>query len=87
MKLKDILKESFSDRPKVRGKPRRVKSTKTFDIIRSLRGLDMVEDIVDVHPTSNGTVALVRTKDGDAYEVLVKPSYMGDYFQDKRGVE
>jgi len=70
-----------------RGNPRRLRQTITYKLISDMVKTDMVSKIVDMHGISDGTVALIRTEDGDAYEVVVKPSYMGDYFQDKRGVE
>jgi len=69
-----------------KGQPKRMKSTNTMKLISDLKKLDFVEQIVDMHSTGRGTVALVRTVDGEAYEVEVTPSYHGDNFQGKRGV-
>ena len=70
-----------------RGKPRKLKQTRTFELLSQIgKNVPAIEKIVDMHSTGRGTVAFVRTDDGDAYEIEVKPSYMGDYFHDKRGV-
>lgn len=82
MKLVDILNED-----KVRGKPQKLSTTRTFELMSDFaKNSKIVEKIVEIHSTGKGMVALLRTKDGDAYEVEITPSYMGDYFQDKRGV-
>ena len=82
MKLNTLVED------KVRGQPQKFKSTRTLELLSSFaKSSSMVEKIVDVHSTGRGTVALIRTVDGDAYEVEVTPSYMGSNFHKKRGVE
>lgn len=68
------------------GAPRKLKSTITSKLAGSLSRLPDVKKVIDLRSTPTGTVAFVRTNDGDAYEIEIRPSYKGKYFQDKRGV-
>jgi len=76
--------ETKQQRPD-RGNPRKLKTTNTMGLSRAI---DQSKDfsVVKSHYLSNGLVALVRDDNGDAYEVTIKPSYMGDYFDAERGV-
>ena len=69
-----------------RGKPRKLKSTNTMGISRAINQSSDY-DVVKSHSLSDGMVALVRDSNGDAYEVSIKPSYYGDYFDKERGLE
>lgn len=68
-----------------RGKPRGMKFTNA-SAISSAIGKSSEFDIVRSHYISDGMVALVRDSQGDAYEVTIKPSYYGDYFDKERGI-
>ena len=68
-----------------RGKPRGMKFTNA-SAISSAIGKSSEFDIVKSHYISDGIVALVRDSKGDAYEVTIKPSYYGDYFDKERGL-
>lgn len=82
MRLSSLVPED-----KVRGKPQKTKTTRTLELLSDFaKSSSMVEKIVDIQSTRRGTVALFRTVDGEAYEVEVKPSHMGDFFQKQRGI-
>lgn len=51
-----------------------------IDLITSIGKAEFVEDIVSVKSTMSGIVALVRTKDGNAYEINIKPAEYSDNF-------
>ena len=68
-----------------RGQPRGLSFADTMGIIRTV-GKSNDYDIVKTHATSDGMVSLIRDSKGDAYEVTVKPSYYGSYFDRERGV-
>jgi hypothetical protein len=68
-----------------RGQPRGLNYTNTMGVIRTL-GKSNDYDIVKSHGISDGMVALIRDANGDAYEVTVKPSYYGSFFDRERGV-
>jgi hypothetical protein len=53
----------------------------TADFIQGLKQHPMVAQVVDPHFTANGSSALVRLKDGNAYEINVTPAHMGQYHQ------
>lgn len=68
-----------------RGKPRGMKYTNTMGLSRAInQSKDF--DVVKSHYLGDGLVALVRDNNGDAYEVTIKPSYYGDYFDRERGI-
>jgi len=82
MRLTSLVPED-----KVRGKPQQMKSTRTLELLSDFaKSSSIVEKIVDLQSTRNGTVALFRTVDGDAYEIEVKPSHAGNFFQKQRGI-
>lgn len=49
----------------------------TTQIINALKSLPMVDKIVDAHFMADGSTALIRTKDGNAYEIQVRQAGMG----------
>lgn len=77
--------ETKSKRPD-RGKPRGMKYTNTMGLSRAINQSSDYS-VVKSHSLSDGMVALVRDNNGDAYEVTIKPSYYGDYFDKERGIE
>ncbi len=68
-----------------RGRPRGMKTTNTMAISRVINQSNDF-DVVKSHYLGDGLVALVRDAKGDAYEVTIKPSYYGDYFDKERGI-
>lgn len=75
-----------SNKVKVRGEPSGLKITRAGDIISQIKK-DGRYRIINMHGTASGMVALIRDEEtGDAYEVEVKPSYSGSYFQKERGL-
>jgi hypothetical protein len=50
------------------------RSANLMNIVSSLRKLDFVEDIIDIHYLPNGITAFVRSKDGNAYEFIIRPA-------------
>jgi len=82
--VKEGNSETKQKRPD-RGQPRGLKTTNTMGVSRAInQSKDF--DVVKSHYLSNGLVTLVRDSKGDAYEVTIKPSYYGDYFDKERGV-
>jgi hypothetical protein len=68
-----------------RGQPRGMKFTNVSAISNAIRQSSDF-DIVKSHYINDGMVALVRDGKGDAYEVTIKPSYYGNYFDKERGI-
>lgn len=81
--IKEGNAENKAKRPD-RGKARLLKPTNTLNV-HNVLGKSGYK-IVDQHFISNGSVSLIRDNNGDAYEVTVKPSYLGSYFQKERGL-
>lgn len=52
--------------------------------LHELTSHPMVEKVVNAHYLSDGATALVRMKDGNAYEIIVTPARFGKYHQDVR---
>lgn len=53
--------------------------SKAFDLASAIgRQVDSIEKLVDINYTSNGVVALYRTKDGNAYQVEIKAAQYAD---------
>ncbi len=55
------------------------RATSVFNFVSSLKSLPIVDKLVNVHGTVSGATALIRTKDGNAYEIEIKQAGMGDY--------
>jgi hypothetical protein len=54
-------------------------------IVTGLKSHPDVEQLVNVHYLADGITALMRTKDGNAYEVVIKPAKYGQYHDDYVG--
>lgn len=67
--MNQIYKRQFcEDRP-----------SKAFQLASEIgRQVGSIEKLVDMNYTSNGVVALYRTKDGNAYQVEIKPAKYAD---------
>lgn len=75
-----------SNKVKVRGEPTGLRVTRSADILFQIKKSDRYT-MINMHSTPSGMVALIRDEEtGDAYEVEVKPSYHGNYFQKERGL-
>lgn len=51
-----------------------------IDMVTSLSKADFIDELVSLKSTASGAVALFRTKDGNAYEVAIKPAEYSDNF-------
>lgn len=50
------------------------RSTRIMDLISELKGLDFVDRILDVRGMSDGFTVFLRGKDGNAYELEIRPA-------------
>jgi hypothetical protein len=53
------------------------RASSTLELMSAIKGLPMVDKIVDVHFMRDGSTALIRTKDGNAYEIQIRQAGMG----------
>jgi len=51
-----------------------MRPTKITDLVSEFKRMPSVEKVVDYWSQSDGFAALVRTKDGNAYEVTIRPA-------------
>ena len=47
--------------------------TNTFGIVQELRKLPSFDKLIKVESRMDGMVAAIRTKDGQAYEIVIRP--------------
>jgi hypothetical protein len=59
-------------------------SNNMMGLVSSLRKLDFVEDLIDIHYLSDGIVAYVKTKDGKYYQYTIKPAEYAKHFENDR---
>jgi hypothetical protein len=54
------------------------------DFFRDIVSLPNVEKLVKDHAINDGHAFLLRGKDGNAYEVIIRPAQYAQFFQDER---
>jgi len=62
------------------------RATQLFEIVKGLRTHPEVEDIISVNYIADGISAFVRTIDGNAYELEIRPAPHAKGHAEKRGV-
>ena len=59
------------------------RSTINLEILRQIKNLPVVAKLVDVHYLPDGATALMRTTDGNAYEITIKQAGAGNEFPER----
>lgn len=54
------------------------------DFFRDITNLPNVDKLIKEHSIGNGHAFLLRGKDGNAYEVIIRPAKYAEYFQEER---
>jgi hypothetical protein len=73
MRLSAVIREGFG-----RG------SNIIRDFFRDIVNLPNVDRLIKEHSISDGHAFLLRGKDGNAYEIIIRPAAYAQYFQDER---
>jgi hypothetical protein len=50
------------------------RSTNIMTIVKQLRGIEFIEDIIDVKGMTDGFTVFARGSDGNAYEFQIRPA-------------
>lgn len=75
-KIKDILESEFINEENLT----EARPTKTFDVAQGMMKHPMFEKLVELQSMADGVALIMRTKDGQAYEILIRPLQYAKYF-------
>lgn len=63
------------------------RSSNIMKIISDIKNLDSLEEILDIRGMSDGFTVFARGKDGNAYEIEIRPASLAKGHEEIRGAE